>query len=200
MKTKYLGLLFLVFFGVFFLSACSEENRDITASVPAGEYYGEQHLTLTCNDPTAEIRYTLDGSDPGESNIVYNPEMGITISFTSDLKATAGGNMFEAHYDIIPYSPSKTPEAQAYYNMIQGDYATDDTYSDEFTITNSAVHFITPDKTVTSGYALIDINGNNATLVYTDDAGNNVRVPLGYNPDTYQLTINGKVYTPEYLL
>lgn len=193
---KKFSLVIIVLLFTLLLSGCNNSERDVSISLPSGAYYGEQHVTLSCLDPNAQITYTLDGSDPGTSPLIYDKETGLTISYSSDLKATAGNNVAEAHYDIVPYPAVKDPTAQAYYDMIKGTYSTDASDTDTFSIKNSTVTFVEPglDK-LTSGYLIKDVNGYNAVLVYTSREGNNVEVPVGYNPDSGQIAVNNKIYT-----
>lgn len=188
---KLIPLLFVLFL----VTGCGSE-RDVTISKPSGTYYGEQHVTITCNDPTAQILYTLDGSDPGESTLVYDNETGININFDSTLKATAGGNVATAEYVIIPYTSEKDEAQKEFFDKIQGTWSTSADAQDNFIIGNSTVKFqLTGTPELTSGYLLKDIDGNSATLLYTDAEGNNVEVPITVDPDNHTVTVNDKTYT-----
>ncbi|MFO7660365.1 MAG: chitobiase/beta-hexosaminidase C-terminal domain-containing protein, partial [Candidatus Cloacimonadaceae bacterium] len=56
-------------------------------SLPSGVYYEPQEVTITCATPTAEIRYTTDGSEPTvSSNLFYYP---IQVTAFMELKAKA---------------------------------------------------------------------------------------------------------------
>jgi len=56
-------------------------------SLPAGFYTGSQVVTITCINPNATIRYTIDGSDPTTSSTLYtNP---VQITSTTVLRAIA---------------------------------------------------------------------------------------------------------------
>jgi gliding motility-associated-like protein len=56
-------------------------------SLAPGFYAGTQTVSITCSDPTATIRYTLDGSDPTIASTLYAGP--ITISTTKVLRAVA---------------------------------------------------------------------------------------------------------------
>ncbi|MEF3694413.1 MAG: chitobiase/beta-hexosaminidase C-terminal domain-containing protein [Candidatus Cloacimonadota bacterium] len=56
-------------------------------SLPAGQYPTPQSVSITHSNPIAEIRYTIDGSDPTESSAVYT--QAIPINGNTMLKARA---------------------------------------------------------------------------------------------------------------
>lgn len=56
-------------------------------SVISGFYAGSQNVTITCPNPGATIRYTLDGTDPGLGSTLYTGP--ITIAATTILRAIA---------------------------------------------------------------------------------------------------------------
>jgi len=58
-------------------------------SLQAGFYPSAQTVSITCADPTATIRYTLDGSDPTTSSTLYAGP--ISIATTKVLRAAAFG-------------------------------------------------------------------------------------------------------------
>ncbi|HEY8938406.1 MAG TPA: CotH kinase family protein [Cyclobacteriaceae bacterium] len=74
-----------------------------TASVKSGRYSGIQSVTLTHPDQSAEIRYTLDGSEPNSTSSKYAGP--VSISSTKTLKAKAFSSNF---------LPSKT-EVKTYF-------------------------------------------------------------------------------------
>ena len=183
---------------MFRMFSCDNSDREVSISLPSGTYYGEQHVTISCKDPSAQITYSLDGSDPGESNYVYNNDVGININYSSTLKATAGGNVAEATYEIIPFGNNDANQ-QAYYNMIAGNYATDASQTNKFSINSTNVTFVQPgQEQVTSQYYLKDINGGNATLIYKDASGNNVEVPVVADPANNKITVNNITYTKDW--
>jgi hypothetical protein len=57
------------------------------SSLPSGRYSGAQTLTILHSDPEAQIRYTLDGSEPTGGSLLYNGP--ITVTKTSTIKAKA---------------------------------------------------------------------------------------------------------------
>ena len=58
----------------------------LNASVAGGEFDSAQDVTLTTDDPTATIRFTLDGSEPGADSAVFT---GGTIRIESSLTLRA---------------------------------------------------------------------------------------------------------------
>ena len=56
-------------------------------SLAPGFYTGTQTVSITCSNPSATIRYTLDGSDPTTSSTLYSTP--VSISTTKVLRATA---------------------------------------------------------------------------------------------------------------
>ena len=197
---KKILFLLLLISTLVFASGCDNSDRDVSISLPSGQYYGEQHVTLSCVDPTAQITYTLDGSDPGESELIYDSETGIDINYTSDLKATAGGNVAEAHYDITPYDGTMDANQKAFYDKISGNWVTDESMADSFNINSTSVTFQTPGAApIKSGYYIKDVNGNTANLVYTDPEGKNVTIPIQAVPENEQVVVNGKTYTRDWM-
>jgi gliding motility-associated-like protein len=61
-----------------------------TFNLAPGFYAGTQTVSISCADPTAIIRYTLDGTDPGLASTQYTGP--ITIASTKVLRATAFSN------------------------------------------------------------------------------------------------------------
>ncbi len=60
----------------------------VSADAPAGFYNGPFSVTLTTTTPNASIRYTIDGSEPSETNgLVYGGPIPITR--TTNLRAVA---------------------------------------------------------------------------------------------------------------
>lgn len=64
------------------------EPRPVMSLAP-GFYSGTQTVSITCSNPTATIRYTLDGSYPTGTSPVYSAPINITN--TTVLKAVAFG-------------------------------------------------------------------------------------------------------------
>jgi len=56
-----------------------------------GTYTQAQNVTITCETPSAEIRYTLDGSEPSTSSALYTGAINITSSATLTAKAFKTG-------------------------------------------------------------------------------------------------------------
>ena len=66
------------------------EPEQVIVSLPEGTYTDDQMVSMTCATESAMIRYTLDGTDPtAKHGIVYDPDAGLTVSRSSELKAAA---------------------------------------------------------------------------------------------------------------
>ncbi|MFM8963903.1 MAG: chitobiase/beta-hexosaminidase C-terminal domain-containing protein, partial [Sphingomonadales bacterium] len=70
-------------------------------SLAPGFYTGAQTVSITCADPTATIRYTLDGSDPTATSTVYNGP--INIPSTKVLRSTAFGTTLSSFTETKTY-------------------------------------------------------------------------------------------------
>ncbi len=70
-----------------------------TFNPPAGTYTEAQNVSITCQTQGAEIRYSLDGSNPTETSLLYtNP---ISISEDTTLKARAFKENFQASQVVV---------------------------------------------------------------------------------------------------
>lgn len=70
----------------------------VSASVPSGRVETGTPVTLSCATPGAEIRYTVDGSEPSATNgAVYTGP--VTISQTTTLKV---GSLMPGRSDVLP--------------------------------------------------------------------------------------------------
>jgi hypothetical protein len=47
-------------------------------SPAGGTFAGQVEVSLTVGEPAAEIRYTLDGSEPGTSDMIYEKPIKLT--------------------------------------------------------------------------------------------------------------------------
>ena len=75
-----------------FNSIYSENQAYFTVNIPVfslagGTYYEGQTISISCSTPGAEIRYTIDGSEPTQSSHLYNNPIVINSSFTLKAKA-----------------------------------------------------------------------------------------------------------------
>jgi hypothetical protein len=76
------------------LTNASRPLEDLDFSVKAGTYMNKQTVTISHSRADAMIRYTLDGSEPVQSSLIY--EHPVVIDKTSVLKAKA------FHSDFLP--------------------------------------------------------------------------------------------------
>ena len=72
-----------------------------TFSVQAGFYPNAQTVSISCIDPTATIRYTLDGSDPTTSSTLYSTPINITS--TKVLRAVAFSSSLPSFIETNTY-------------------------------------------------------------------------------------------------
>ena len=56
-----------------------------------GTYTDAQNVTITCETPGAEIRYTLDGSEPSTSSTLYTGAINLSSSITLKVRAFKSG-------------------------------------------------------------------------------------------------------------
>jgi hypothetical protein len=56
---------------------------------PGGAYNGIQNVEITCATATADIYYTLDGTDPDETSTPYTSPNTITVAASTTIKARA---------------------------------------------------------------------------------------------------------------
>ena len=62
----------------------------VSANPAGGTYNSAQTVTLTASDPSAEIFYTTDGSDPDENSMKYVAPIVIYQTTTQKLRARDG--------------------------------------------------------------------------------------------------------------
>ena len=92
-------------------------------SLQAGFYPSAQTVSITCADPTATIRYTLDGSDPVATSTAYTGP--ITIATTKVLRAAAFGtgltsfNTTNSYFINVSHTiPVVSVCSQGVYNLV----------------------------------------------------------------------------------
>ena len=91
---KGIVFLLLVFLSMLMVSCNKPVPLKIKTPVvnPVGGTYTQaQNVTITCETPSVEIRYTLDGSEPSKSSTLYNGTINITSSATLTAKAFKTG-------------------------------------------------------------------------------------------------------------
>jgi hypothetical protein len=114
--------------------------RDPVASVPRGLYAEPFSVELTSDTPGAEIRFTLDGSEPGESSELYTEPIRVTGaagSAAATLRAAAFRDgylpsrtatftyIFPEEVLLQPASPPGFPATWGASQAIAADYALD---------------------------------------------------------------------------
>lgn len=94
-----------------FYKAVTGAPENPTFSVAAGVYESAQSVALACETEGAEIRYTLDGSDPTSSSALYSTP--IAVATTTTIKAIAiknsiSSDIVSARYKIVSLEGSGT--------------------------------------------------------------------------------------------
>ncbi len=92
---KTLSRMFVV--SILFLGGCAQTleptNVDRTAQVQfshdSGEYFNAINVVLASETPDAVIYYTMDGSTPTESSLVYSSAVSVSVSADMTLNALA---------------------------------------------------------------------------------------------------------------
>lgn len=86
-----------------------------TFSPDGGNYTAEQRVTVSCETEGAQIRYTLDGSEPSMSSPLYTGP--ITVSPTATLKAKAFKNgIYDSDTAVAAYTKA-VPEPTEYHTI-----------------------------------------------------------------------------------
>jgi len=86
--------------------------------VNGGTYNTSQNVTITASTPQAEIRYTIEGSEPTQSSLLYS--QAIKIDSSQTLKARAfkpdwsSSDIIAASYLLEALMPSFSPVAGSY--------------------------------------------------------------------------------------
>lgn len=95
----------------------------LTADIPGGDYHDYLLVTLTNSQENTTIYYTIDGSEPGPSGIVYTEPIAIEKIGTTTLRAIsvneAGlmGEELNEKYTIslvVPDAPTVSPDSGRY--------------------------------------------------------------------------------------
>lgn len=97
-------------------------------SPPGGNYQLAPSVTITCQTQNAEIRYTLDGSDPDENSVLYTCPLLISASATLKAKAfktncTPSQITTETYNVTLSIRSSYDTPGSARGVAIRGDYA-----------------------------------------------------------------------------
>ncbi|MEG0310671.1 MAG: chitobiase/beta-hexosaminidase C-terminal domain-containing protein [Eubacterium sp.] len=201
MKRKYVYTsLIIILTMILIVSGCGKSEKT-TISLVSGEYMGEQEVVLTSKGD-GEIYYTLDGSDPKENGLKYNPDKPLKINFDATLKAyTKNGNtdgpVEEVTYKIKPIKVQELkPGERAFLGVITGKYQNG---QDVITInTDRTVEW--KDKSGSGKSTFIvavpeGTDGYKGTLVYTNSEGKEGKYEIDCLPQgDNAIFINGVSY------
>lgn len=101
---------------VFFFSGCPPVVENVLAPVfspPGGTYSEPRNVEILCNTPGATIYYTLDGTDPATSSVVYTSPVRITentvIKAFAEKTGLGESGIVTAEYTMTIAAPSGTP-------------------------------------------------------------------------------------------
>jgi hypothetical protein len=114
-------------------------------SLGSGSYPSSKEVTITSVTEGATIRYTLDGSVPNETSLIYNGP--ITVSETLELKAIAYKDSIKASQVVIAKYFINDTVSYPTFNLKNGSYSGPQQVSIS-TSTNDAVIKYTIDGTV----------------------------------------------------
>jgi uncharacterized protein (TIGR02145 family) len=97
-KRTVLFIVFTLLIALFIFSACgkktTEPEKQVTKptfSPPAGTYTSQQDVSISCATEDAIIKYTIDGTEPGENSLVYVSPIQVEASKTLIAKAFKSG-------------------------------------------------------------------------------------------------------------
>ena len=91
------------------ISSAAEAPATPTFNPAAGTYSTAQNVTISCATSGAEIRYTIDGSNPSATSALYSGP--IAISQTTTIKAVAIKNGLSSAIAVAAYTiQGSTPE------------------------------------------------------------------------------------------
>jgi formylglycine-generating enzyme required for sulfatase activity len=133
-------------------------------SVASGSYGAAQNVSISCTLTGAEIRYTLDGTIPDDSSMLYDSPL--TINSTKTLNAIAfypgyiQSDLMVANYTIyVVATPVFSPE--------EGTYSTDQTVSITCDTPGATICYTTDDTEPTASSAVYSapIEISNATTL-----------------------------------
>lgn len=168
----------------------------VSASVPSGRVETGTPVTLSCATPGAEIRYTVDGSEPSATNgAVYTGP--VTISQTTTLKV---GSLMPGRSDVLPgdvrtfayeagqgigdrYEPNNSITAATAFSFpgrLEGTiHNPEDVDVYAFTLENSAKLSLTltPPDGASFSLTLCDEKGNSLKESAYPDKSQNIRYP-----------------------
>ena len=157
-------------------------------SVPGGVYARPVQVSLTAHSPTAEIRYTLDGSEPGLASRKYSGPMPLSESVR--LKAR-----------VFDGATSNSPVAIQNYVFLNRDLAGFDSTL-PLVIIHTFGQDIPHDKKVTVCARIIETNGSHSPLLSPADFDGrcdlNIRgnTSLRYPKHSYHLKTKDDAHEP----
>ncbi len=115
---KMLYLILILFLLLSFGSCCRKVTGPKTLPKPhfspsEGSYYTGQSVTITCSEAGADIRYTMNGSDPTNYSTLYDSPIPLTHSMSIKAKAYKDGwqssSIASAYYTVLPIPTVSTP-------------------------------------------------------------------------------------------
>lgn len=167
---------------------------------PGGNYNGAQNVSIFCTTDGAQIRYTLDGTDPTETSTLYTNAIAIDSPTTLKVRAYKAGWISSQmltevyNYTIYEVGSINTPGI-AKGVVVTGNYALVADYDGGLRVidvTNPASPALMGNFSVASQYAFdVVLNGGNAYVAY---GSHGLSVVNFSNPNS---PTELGVYTPE---
>ena len=157
-------------------------------SVPGGVYAKPVQVTLAAHSPSAQIRYTLDGADPGLASRKYSGPISITASTLLKARVFDGGT-------------SNSPVAMQNYVFVVRDLAGFDS-SLPLVVLHTFGQQVLHDRKVTVCARIIETNGSHSPLLNPADFDGacdlNIRgnTSLRYPKHSYHLKTKDEAHDP----
>jgi formylglycine-generating enzyme required for sulfatase activity len=114
-----------------------------TFTPEAGTFTGAQTITISCATPEAEIRYTLDNTQPGTNSALYTEPVNVATNTTLKAKAYKSNlnssAIATASYTIIPIQTVAAP----LFNPVGGTYDSSQSVSMSCSTIGASIRFTT---------------------------------------------------------
>jgi len=166
-------------------------------SPSGGTYSTAQSVTISDSTPGATIRYTVDGSTPTTSSLIYSSPISIASSQTLKAIAIASGYSASAaasaSYTIVP------PAAAPGFNPAGGTYASPQSVTLTDSTPGAVIHYTTDGSTPTAGSPTY----SSPIPVSSSQTIKAMAVASGYTPSTissatYTITLPVPAATPTF--
>ena len=165
------------------VNAIQVREADVKVSPAYAEFYPTQEVTLSCPIEDAEIRYTIDGSDPTASSLLYESPITITASTVVKAAAFKSGVIVSAiasgNYVYVEPGTAPQPNFGIYEKAIKFTTAG---YTGSETLTDFPVLVRLAEDSPT-GFTYADVESVD-NLRFADEQGNELPCEIErWNPD-----------------